>query len=91
MKKRRTPDQVRALLKQFDRDLASGVTVADACRKHGVSEQSYYRWRQLHDPTQADDARRIRELETTVKRLESLVLELAQEKQMLQELVKKKW
>jgi putative transposase len=91
MKKRRTPDQVRALLKQFDRDLASGLTVADACRKHGISEQSYYRWRQRHDPGQADDSRRIRELEATVKRLESLVLELAQEKQMLQELVKKKW
>jgi putative transposase len=91
MRKRRTPEQIRAMLKQFDRDLSAGLTVADACRKHGISEQTYYRWRQRHDPASADEARRIRELEGTVKRLESLVLELAQEKQMLQELVKKKW
>jgi putative transposase len=89
MKNRRTPDQVRALRKPFDRDLASGLTVADACRKHGIREPSYHRWRQRHDPAQADDSRRIRELEATVQRLESLVLELAPEKQMLQELVKK--
>jgi putative transposase len=61
------------------------------CRKHGIAENTYYRWRQLHDPAQVDEARRIRELETEVERLKLLVAELLLDKKMLQEVAKKKW
>ena len=91
MKKRRTADEVARLLRDVDRDLAKGLTVADVCRKVGIAPNTYYRWRQEHDPAQIDDARRVRELETEVERLKRLVAELMLDKQMLQDLAKKKW
>jgi len=91
MSKRRTADQIVRLLRDADRDLAKGLTVADVCRKFGIADNTYYRWRQLHDPAQVDDARRLRELETEVERLKKLVVELLLDKQMLQDIAKKKW
>jgi putative transposase len=91
MSKRRTADQIVRLLRDAERDLAKGLTVSDVCRKHGIAENTYYRWRQLHDPAQVDEARRIRELETEVERLKLLVAEVLLDKKMLQEVAKKKW
>ena len=91
MGKRRTPDQIQRLLREADRDLAKGLTVTDVCRKLGISQNAYYRWRQRHDPAQVDDARRVRELQIEVERLKLLVAELLLDKKMLQEVAKKKW
>ena len=89
MAKRRTAEQITRLLREADRDLAKGLTVADVCRKLGISQNAYYRWRQRFDPAQVDDSRRIRELETEVERLKLLVAELLLDKKMLQEVAKK--
>ena len=89
MKKRRTADEVARLLREADRDLAKGLTVADVCRKLGVAEATYYRWRGQHDPAQIDADRRCRELEREVERLKRLVAELMLDKQMLQDIAKK--
>lgn len=91
MAKRRTAEQIVRLLREADRDLAKGLTVADVCRKHGISGNTYYRWRQHHDPAQVDDARRVRELQAEVERLKLLVAELLLDKRMLQDVAKKKW
>lgn len=91
MKKRRDKNQVAQVLREVDRDLAKGLTVADICRKLGVAQTTYYRWRQRHDPVQVDNDRRCRELETEVDRLKRLVAELMLDKQMLQDIAKKKW
>ena len=91
MGKRRTADQVKRLLREAERDLAKGLTVADVCRKLGISSTAFYRWRQRFDPAQVDDARRVRELETEVERLKRLVAELMLDKQMLLDVAKKKW
>jgi putative transposase len=91
MRKRRTADQVAQVLREVDRDLAKGLTIADVCRKIGVAQTTYYRWRQRHDPVQVDSDRRCRELATEVDRLKRLVAELMLDKQMLQDLAKKKW
>jgi putative transposase len=91
MSKRRTADQIVRLLRDAERDLAKGLTVADVCRKLGIAENTYYRWRQQHNPVQVDETRRIRELETEVERLKLLVAELLLDKKMLQEVAKKKW
>jgi putative transposase len=88
---RRTAEQITRLLREADRDLAKGLTVADICRKLGISQNAYYRWRQRHDPGQVDDARRVRELEAEVERLKLLVAELLLDKRMLQDVAKKKW
>ena len=91
MSKRRTAEQIIRLLREADRDLAKGLTVADVCRKLGITENSYYRWRHRHDPAKVDDARRVRELEAEVERLKILVAELLLDKKMLQDVAKKKW
>jgi transposase-like protein len=83
MRKRRTADQIVRLLREADRDLAQGLTIADICRKLGIAQNTYYRWRQLHDPAGADDARRIRHLEAEVERLKLLVAELLLDQRML--------
>jgi putative transposase len=91
MGKRRTREQIQRLLREADRDLSKGLTVGDVCRKIGVSQNSYYRWRQRLDPAQADDTRRVRELQVEVERLKLLVAELLLDKRMLQDVAKKKW
>jgi putative transposase len=91
MSKRRTAEQIERLLREADRDLAKGLTVADVCRKFGIAQNTYYRWRQQHDPAQVDHARHARALEAEVERLKRLVAELLLDKQMLQDLTKKKW
>jgi putative transposase len=58
------------------------------CRKQGIAEVTYYRWRQQHDPEQVGTDRRCRELERDVDRLKRLVAELLLDKQMLQEIAK---
>jgi putative transposase len=91
MGKRRTPEQIQRLLRDVDRDLARGLTVADFCRKCSITETSDYRWRQRFDPAKLDDARRLHELQAEIDRLKLLVAELLLDKRMLQEVTKKKW
>jgi putative transposase len=91
MSKRRTADQIQRLLRDVDRDRAKGLTIGDICRKLGVSENTYHRWRRRYDIAQVDDARRVRELESEVERLKRLCADLMLDKQMLQDIAKKKW
>ena len=91
MRRRRTADEITRLLKEADRDLTKGLTVSDVCRKHGIGQSMYYRWRQKLDPAKADADRRCRELELEVDRLKKLVAELLLDKTMLQDVTKKKW
>jgi putative transposase len=91
MRKRRTAEEVGRLLKEFDRDLAKGLTVSDICRKAGIAETTYYRWRERHDPAKHDADRRCRELEAEVERLKRIVADLMLDRQMLQDIAKKKW
>ncbi len=91
MSKRRTAEQIQRLLREADRDLAKGLTAGGVCRKLGVTSNTYYRWRQRFDPAQVDDTRRVRELEGEVERYKRLVAELMLDKQMLQDVAKKKW
>jgi putative transposase len=91
MGKRKDSQQIQRLLQDADRDLARGLTVTDICRKHGINTTTYYRWRQRFDPAQQDDVRRVRDLEVEVERLKRLVADLLLDKQMLQDVAKKKW
>jgi putative transposase len=91
MRRRWTADEITRLLREADRDLAKGLTVSDICRKHGIGQSMYYRWRQKRNPDTVDSDRRCRELELEVDRLKKLVAELLLDKQMLQDIAKKKW
>jgi putative transposase len=91
MGRHRRPEEIRRLLREADRDLAKGLTVGDICQKLGIRSTVYYRWRQRYDPARTDDSPRVRELEGEVERLKRLVADLMLDKQMLEEVAKKKW
>jgi putative transposase len=71
MRRRWTADQITRLLKDADRDLAKKLTVSDICRKHGISQSMYYRWRDKRDPKKVDGDRQHREMEIENDRLRS--------------------
>jgi transposase-like protein len=50
MSKRKDSQEIQRLLRDADRDLARGLTVGDVCRKHGISANTYHRWRQRNWP-----------------------------------------
>jgi putative transposase len=77
------------LLKEADRDLAKKLTVTDICRKHGMSQSMYYRWRDKHDPKKVDVDHQHREMEVENDRLKKLVAELLLDNQILQDISKK--
>ncbi len=91
MGKRRTREQIKLLLREADRDFAKGLTVGDFCRKTGISQTTYHRWRLRFNSAKVDEGRRVRELESEVERLKLLVAELLLDKKMLQEVAQKKW
>ncbi|WP_448256081.1 IS3 family transposase [Microbacterium aurum] len=85
-RKRHTPEQVVRKLGQADRMLADGADVAAVCRELGVSEQTYYRWRNQYGGLKADDAKRLKELEKQNATLKRLLAEAELEKAALKEL-----
>ena len=90
MRKRPSPDQVAAILRGVQADLAAGLNTKQACRKVGVAETTYYRWKTLREDPVSPDRLRVSELEAEVDRLKLLVAELALDRRMLQEALKKK-
>jgi transposase-like protein len=87
-RKRHSPEQVVRKLVSADRMLAEGRDVGDVCRELGVSEQTYYRWRNQFGGLKADDAKRLRELERENSMLKRLLAEAELEKAALKEIAK---
>jgi putative transposase len=84
-RKRHTPDEVVAKLRQVDVLTAQGQAVADAIRAIGVSEVTYYRWRQEFGGLKADQVKRLKLLEQENARLRRAVSDLTLDKQILAE------
>jgi len=84
-KKRHTPDEIVGKLRQVDVLVAQGQAVADAIRAIGVSEVTYYRWRQEFGGLKADQVKRLKALETENARLRRAVSDLTLDKQILSE------
>ena len=91
IRKRHTPEQVVRKLGQADRMLADGQDVAAVCRELGVSEQTYYRWRNQFGGLKADEAKRLKELETENGRLKKLLAEQVLENEVIKDVLRKKW
>ena len=68
----------------------SGLKVEEVCRKLGVSQNTFYRWRKKYGPMQPSEIKRLKQLEDENKRLKSIVADLTLDKQMLQEVLRKK-
>ena len=85
-RKRHPPEQVVRKLTQADRLLAEGQEVADVCRELGISEQTYYRWRNQFGGLKADEAKRLKDLERENSTLKRLLADAELEKAALKEI-----
>ncbi len=84
-KKRHKPEEIVAKLRQVDVLTSQGQTVADAVRVIGVTEVTYYRWRQEYGGLKSDQVRRMKELELENSRLRKAVADLTLDKLLLAE------
>ncbi len=73
--KRHTPEQIINKLRHAEVELAKGATVAQACRKIGVTDHTYYRWRAEYGGMRVDQAKRLKQLEKENSQLKKLVAE----------------
>jgi putative transposase len=85
-RKKHTPEQVVRKLATADRMLNEGKDVADVCRELQVSEQTYYRWRNQFGGMNADDAKRLKDLERENATLKRLLADAELEKAALKEI-----
>ncbi len=90
-KKRFTIEQIINHLREADVFLAQGETVGVVCRRIGVSEQSYYRWRREYGGLKVDQARRLKDLEQENARLKRAVADLTLYKLILKEAAEGNW
>ena len=84
-KKRYTPEEIVAKLRQVDVLVSQGQNIADAIRQIGVSEVTYYRWRQEYGGLKTEQVKRLKELETENARLRKAISDLTLDKLILQE------
>ena len=84
-KKRYTPEEIVAKLRQVDVLVSQGQNIADAIRQIGVSEVTYYRWRQEYGGLKTDQVKRLKELEQENTRLRRAISDLTLDKLILQE------
>jgi len=80
-------EQIIRILKEVE----SGISVTEVCRKYGVIEQTVYRWRNKYGGLDTSELQRLRELEAENSRLKRIVAQQALDIDVLKEVVSKKW
>jgi len=86
-RKRHSPDQIIAKLREADVMLNAGAGIAHVVQQLGVSEQTVHRWRQQYGGMKGQEAKRLKELEQENARLKRAVADLTLDKQMLKEAI----
>jgi putative transposase len=84
---RHKEEQIIRILKEAEQ----GTPVAELQRKHGISQQTYYRWKSKFGGMEVSDARRLKELEEENRRLKRLVADQALDIQILKDVNSKNW
>jgi len=87
-RKRFTPEQIIQNLREAEVLLAQGQTIAQVCKKIGITDQTYYRWRKEYGGLQINQAKRLKELEKENARLKKMVADLSLDKDILNEALK---
>ena len=88
MKKSRfSEEQIIGILKEQE----SGIKTADVCRRHGVSEATFYKWKSKYGGLQVSQAKRLKALETENGQLKKLLAETMLDKAILRDVNSKKW
>ena len=85
MKKRFTESQIFSLLKEAE----SGIKIDDLCRKHGVSQGTFFRWKSKYGGMDVSDLRKMKDLEAENSRLKRIVANFALENEAMREVIKK--
>jgi len=86
-RKRFSEEQIAFALRQAE----SGTTIEEICRKMGVSEPTFYRWKKVYAGMGVTEIRRLKQLEDENAKLKRVVADLTLDKAMLQDVVRKKW
>jgi len=85
VKKRFTESQIFSLLKEAE----SGIKIDDLCRKHGVSQGTFFRWKSKYGGMDVSDLRKMKDLEAENSRLKRIVANFALENEAMREVIKK--
>jgi putative transposase len=85
MKRRFSDEQIIGILKEHE----AGVTAKELCRKHGMSDATFYKWKAKFSGMEISEARRLRDLEDENRKLKRLVADLSLDKMALEEVLKK--
>lgn len=80
-----TESQIVAILKEAK----AGMPVKEICRKYGISNSTFYKWREKYGGMEASDVRRLKELEEENRRLKQMYAELSLKSQMQEDIIKK--
>ena len=86
-KSRYTEEQIVTLLKEQE----AGVKTDELCRRHGISQQTFYRWKAKYGGLEVGDAQRLKALEVENRRLKRLVADLALDNAALKDVLSKNW
>jgi transposase-like protein len=87
-RRRHTPEQIVRKLREVERLLGEGQTIAEAAKQVEISEQTYHRWRNQYGGMKANDAKRLRELDRENARLKRLVADQMLENDALREIAR---
>ena len=85
--KRFSVEQITGILKQAE----LGAPISGLCRQHGISEQSYYRWKKIYGGMEPSEARELKQLREENIKLKRVVADLSLDKVMLQDVLQKKF
>jgi putative transposase len=86
-RKQFTEEQIIAILKESE----AGMKNQDICRKHGITEQTFYRWRSKYGGMQVSEAKRLKELEAENRKLKQLLAEAHLDNAAMKEVLSRNW
>lgn len=90
-RKRYTVEQIVAKLREAEKLEVQGLTVAQRCKRLGISDQTFFRWRIKYGALKEDEAQRLKALEQENSRLKRIVADQALDISMLKDLQRGKW
>jgi putative transposase len=86
-RKRHTEEQIIAILKEHE----AGAKTGDVCRKHGVSDATFYNWKAKYGGLEVSEAKRLKAMESENARLKKLLADAMLDNAALKDLLAKKW
>nr|WP_141673783.1 transposase [Gilliamella apicola] len=85
MMKKMTEHQIVAILKEAE----AGIPVKELCRKYGMGNSTFYKWREKYGGMETSDSKRLKELEAENRKLKQMFSDLSLKSQLQEEIIKK--